>query len=359
MKTVLCYLNGQPDFEALYPLLARLNKRGNIRVEAKIRAKLIAQEPRISACCEMHEFWPKAVSKFAMKFLYRGDYLRADAVLTLNDPLWEQASRRHRANLVRKHQKKSIFVQHGVYQLAVNAPRKEGLTDYYSQLLLFWEWGTQNEVVLSEDAQNRVQTSGFLKAPVLDTKQIQARWAARLAKYRKVVLVCQSFKWAGDRFDVDSVTRFYALLDQFLSAHPDIFVILRSHRGKTRRNHKSHDNDLKKKFANISFSQSGEGELGSATIQDALSISDCLISPVSTTVLDAAFMNKPVAIWDEGNALFPELTTISTLDHFSDFVLETSGSDAGLVQLQRRFGKLDENLDKAAAQIERFMQSAQ
>ena len=62
-----------PDVESIYPILARLHKRGHIRVKALVYSKLMKKEPRLYDAFKAFEFIPELSSKLRMKLFYKKD----------------------------------------------------------------------------------------------------------------------------------------------------------------------------------------------------------------------------------------------------------------------------------------------
>jgi len=70
---ILAYLNGMPDVESIYPILARLHKRGHAQVKALVHSKLMKKEPRLYDAFEAFGFMPELSSKLRMKLFYKKD----------------------------------------------------------------------------------------------------------------------------------------------------------------------------------------------------------------------------------------------------------------------------------------------
>lgn len=350
--TLLAYLNGMPDVESTYPVLARLHQRGKVDVRAIVYSKLLRKEPRLPEAFQRFGFVPDAGSKLSMKLLYQRAIRKADAVLTIADPYHDTTTRKQRGTYMRKIGKQSLFLQHGAYQLGVNGALVEGEMDYYSKKLLFWEPLGENRALFAPGVTDRVSVVGFTKQNVLAPRDWGEEVTAWKNRYPRRLLICQSFRWGKGRYDADDISHFYGLIEEIIERNPDLGIIVRSHRGKVRRNHRSHDQELTAKYDNVLLSHYYSGPLAKATIQDTLDLCHAMVSPTSTTVLDCIYAGKPAAVFAENLEIFAELPQIDGPDALQAFLsqIETPGPEQE--QVRDRFGKLDENLDRAAQEIE-------
>lgn len=353
---LLTYINGMPDFESLYPVLAVLAERGNVDVQTIIYSKLLRKEPRLEAAFQRLGHRPVAASKLRMKFLFGEPMRNADAVLGIADPFWDTTTRKLRSKHVVRVGKPSIFLQHGAYQRGINARWTAEPMRYYSNLLLFWEPLGQNRELFDAQTVERVAPVGFTKEHVLPPKAVSPELATWLARYQKRIMICQSFRWGLGRFKKDHIDHFYDLVDALLRNHPDLGIIIRSHRGKIRRNHHSHDKALRKRHDNVMFSHQYSGAMAGYAIQDALALVDGMISPVSTTVLDCLYMGKSAAVFAEDAPLFKELPQIKGIEDAEAFIgsLDTFPSP-GERSVLTQFGAMDQNLLRASEAIEHFL----
>lgn len=352
---LLAYLNGMPDFESTYPVLARLQHRGHVRVRALVYSKLLRKERRLQPVFERMGFAPEPASKLRMKLLYQRDIRQADAVLTIADPNWDTITRKPRGTYMKKIGKPSIFLQHGAYQVGVNARRIEGEMEYFSDQLLFWEPLGENRALFTPDTAAKVKVVGFTKENILPQNRFGPEVSDWVARYPRRLLVCQSFRWGQGRYTSDHIDHFYDLLDQALTRNPDLGIIIRSHRGKVRKSHRAHDRDLARKHPNVLFSHYYSGPLAKATIHDAIDLVHGMISPTSTTVLDCLYSGKPAAVFAENLPLFAELPQIGDLAGLEAFAASLAAPDPVYDRVRARFGVLEDNLERAAEAIERRM----
>ena len=91
-----------------------------------------------------------------------------------------------------------------------------------------------------------------------------------------------------------------------------------------------------------------------ATINDVMALVDCVISHPSTTILDAVYDNKPVAVMNSFQPVFNSLPRVDTLEDFNKFI---KGDTANYTNkaLQEIYGNVSSNLEKAAQLVEKQM----
>lgn len=349
---LLAYLNGMPDVESTYPVLARLHQRGKVTVKSFVYSKLLKKEPRLKLSFEHEGLHPVSASKLRMKLMFKRDINAADAVLNIADANWDKTTRRQRNLHVKSIGKQSIFLQHGAYQIGINGAREDEPISFYSQKALFWEPLNSNSCTFTDQSKERIETVGFTKKNILPAKMWPPEvddWAAR---YPKRILICQSFRWGDGRYSDDAIGHFYALIDAVLTAHPDTGFIIRSHRGKVRNSHRSLDANLTKNHPNLLISKQYTGPLANASIHDVIDLCDAMISPTSTTVLDCIYSGKPAAVFAEGLSIFPEVPEIADRDTMEAFLANVDAQGPAMQRVKARFGELDTNLDRCAAAIE-------
>ena len=137
-------------------------------------------------------------------------------------------------------------------------------------------------------------------------------------------------------------------------SRPDIAFILRSHRGKRR-------NNIEQKIAkvcidcpNIIRSERHYGIMAMATINDVIALADCVISHPSTTILDAVYEGKPVAVMNSFQPMFECLPNVDNLDDFTKFIEDDTAREQNKT-LRKIYGNVSDNLDKAAKIVEQQM----
>jgi len=350
--TLLTYLNGLPDVESIYPILVTLNNREKINIKIIVYSKLLRKEPRLKDTFINENLIPEKGSKFSMKLAFWSEIKNADAILTIADPNNDTTTRKQRGVYMKKISKKSIFLQHGVFQVGVNKEIEVGKPlDYYSSKLLLWDW-KDTGLAISESSLNRSNIVGFIKKRILKPKIYENSISEWVKNFPYRLLICHSFRWGRERYTDSDIYKFYNMVEELVKRNPHLGIIIRSHRGKFRRSHRKIDRKLEKKYPNILFSRHYHGPLAGATIHDVIDLCDAMISPTSTTVLDCIYQKKPAAIFNEGLSIFNELPVIDGIDDIESFLETVKSQSYNFEKIYSRFGDMEENLNKAAEIIE-------
>ena len=350
--TLLTYLNGLPDVESIYPILVTLNNREKINIKIIVYSKLLRKEPRLIDAFINENLIPEKGSKFSMKLAFWSEIKNADAILTIADPNNDTTTRKQRGVYMKKISKKSIFLQHGVFQVGVNKEIEVGKPlDYYSSKLLLWDW-KDTGLAISESSLNRSNIVGFIKKRILKPKIYENSISEWVKNFPYRLLICHSFRWGRERYTDSDIYKFYNMVEELVKRNPHLGIIIRSHRGKFRRSHRKIDRKLEKKYPNILFSSHYHGPLAGTTIHDVIDLCDAMISPTSTTVLDCIYQKKPAAIFNEGLAIFRELPVIDGIDDIESFLETVKSESYNFEKIYSRFGDMEENLNRAAEIIE-------
>jgi len=349
---LLAYLNGLPDVESLYPVLSLLQKRSKLDIKVVVYSKLLRKEPRLKNAFVNQNLIPEKGSKFSMKLAFWSEIKKTDAVLTIADPNNDTTTRKQRGDYMKKINKKSIFLQHGVFQVGVNEEIEVGKPlDYYSSKLLLWDL-KDTDLAISESSLNRSDVVGFIKKRILSPKIYENSVSEWVKNFPYRLLICHSFRWGRERYTESDIYDFYNMIEDLVKRNPDLGIIIRSHRGKVRRSHRKIDRDLEKKYPNILFSRHYHGPLAGATIHDVIDLCDAMISPTSTTVLDCVYQKKPAAIFNEGLSIFNELPVIDGIDDIESFLETVKSNSYNFEKIYSRFGDMEKNLNRAAEIIE-------
>lgn len=355
LPRLLTWLDGLPTIEAVAPLLARIQARGVIEVRIFLPAGKFPSESAVAQELDSLGLTYVAVSRVRSKLLFQKDLSSGQAVLVTEDPALDRSSRRLRSQMVRKSGKPVIFLQHGAFQCGVNAPVQssaEAPLNYHSDLLLLWHCAAPEAAILSTESLRRAQVCGFIKKqflPSIDLNPALQDWTTRHAHR---VLLCQSFRWRGGRYDQKAIDDWYEMLDAFLAQHRDIGVLLRPHRGKAHRRHRSLDAALMARHQNLLVSRDQEGPLRGASIHDCLALCQSVVCPESTVVLDALYMERHVMIWDTQKLIFAELPRVKNINDIAPFARDPATVKLACDTVRARYGEINGNLNCAAHNIE-------
>jgi hypothetical protein len=343
------FLNGLPDFEALFPLLNVLADRGHLGLEVFMTSALARKEPRALPLLTGAGITPLVRPNRWLKHFYRPYLSRFDILLGLSDPLTDGTAHGRRTAAIARAGLPCISVQHGVIQRDWTYSRTGAPLPWASGLVLLYE---APERSVFGDAVEVARPVGFLKPGVFAPRPLASDTARGFADFRQRLLFCHSFRWV-DRFSQDQIRACYDLIEGFSRANPDVLTILRAHRGKRRAPMVELDRRLQA-CPNVVFSQQDSGPLKGMTMTDVLAASDLMVSTPSTALLDGLYMDCPAAVFANDSEKFealPQITDLAALQAFSD-VPDRFGTAYDAVRT--RFGRIEDNLLRAAEEIEVF-----
>lgn len=343
------FLNGLPDFEALFPLLKIMAARDRLGLEVFMTSALTRKEPRALPMLKGAGIVPVVRPNRWLKHVYRPYLRRFDILLGLSDPLTDGTAHGRRTAAIARAGKPCVSVQHGVIQRDWTYSQTGTQLPWGSGLVLLYE---PPEPSVFGDAAGIARPVGFLKPGVFAPRPLAPETARIFADHRKRLLFCHSFRWA-DRFSQDQIRACYDLIEAFARANPDVLTILRSHRGKRRAAMEALDRRLEA-CRNVVFSQQDGGPLKGLTMTDVLAASDLMVSTPSTALLDGLYMDRPAAVFANDSEKFealPQITDLEALQAFSD---EPERFAPAYDALRTRFGLVEENLLRAAQEVEAF-----
>lgn len=343
------FLNGLPDFEALFALLKVLAGHGALDLSVFMTTALARKEPRAAPMLRAAGMVPVVRPNRWLKHVYRPYLKRFDILLGLSDPLTDGTAHGKRTAEIARAGVPCVSVQHGVIQRDWTYSNDGTELPWGSGLVLLFE---PPEPSVFGEAAAIARPVGFLKPAVFAPRPLAPETAHSFAKYRQRLLFCHSFRWA-DRFSQDQIRACYDLIERFARANPDVLTILRSHRGKRRAAMEALDHRLQA-CPNVVFSRQDSGPLKGLTMTDVLAASDLMISTPSTALLDGLYMDRPAAVYANDSEKFealPQITNLGALQAFSDAPERFAPAyDA----VRGRFGRIEDNLARAAEEIEAF-----
>lgn len=353
--TLGAYLSGLPEFETLFPLLKRLNERGELELKIFLSSKLCRIEPRA----------PKLLNELRMPYRLlnsnRMKFRELNAVLLISDPYMDNPrSHKKRNRYLVKSKLPSIYFQHGVIQSNVNCdflseldfPKKQN--DYYATTAFLMEYPSQiHQTYFSKSALASVDISGFIRKPCFTANSVQPRVAQQLSNYDTRILFCHALHTKS--FTNEEIQTFHSTIYEFAKDNPRIGVIVRPHRGKRSRRCKPHERKIDRNCKNVHFMYRYYGPLKQMAISDALSISDMMISTPSTAILDAIYMGKPVAVYMNYHEIFANLFQITDAPSIQRFVSDSCNHREGAEKLISRYGNLDENIERTCLKVEQIV----
>ena len=346
-RRLLFFFNGLPEFEVMFYIALRLKERGIVQPVCFCPSEVLRREPRLKPMVEMSNLNITTYPSRWLKFFPKKWLKQGEVAMTMVDPTLDKSPNRSRSVAILEMGMPTIFIQHGVMQGRLNLFTGSKNIRYISEILLIFEKIITPEV-LSLETHKKTQIVGFIKPMLFPPRPPKKP----LPKHDRVILFCHSFRWKG-RYGKDDVSRFYNLVGKFAANHPDDLIIIRSHRAKSRALYRSHDKALSK-IPNIIFSHAYKGPLKGMSMTDVLELSDMCISTASTAILDSVYMNKPTAIYENDQPVFPTLPNVTGLDSLESFVSNPDISD--IAGVQSHYGQIENNIERCCEVIENTMQ---
>jgi hypothetical protein len=350
-KPVLgAFLNGVPDVENLFPILSDLHARGDVEVRVFVTSGLWWREPRVREVLKASgvKMLLRHNRLMKMPWYYKRLLRDVDAMLVIGDPKIDTSIFGKRSAAMIPLGKPTFWMQHGVIQNKIAQTLDGAVTDFYSDPIFYWVDPSHHSVELAPGVVERIRVCGFVKRPILRVKTPGAAFTNELARYRKRVLLCHTFR--GGEYDADQINWAYDMIRDYCHKNPDVAVIVRPHRGKERANYNAHDKALAKDCKNAYFSLQHRGPRKGMNMNDVLNLSDCLISTASTAILDGLYMGKPAAMIVNDRpqlATLPEITDVESLTAFIE-----GGFTAPMQEMVELYGDLDRNIAFVCREIE-------
>jgi hypothetical protein len=344
------FLNGLPDFEALYPTLDALARQPGVALHVFATTSLMRAEPRVRPRLADAGIVPTVRPNRLMKAApwYRRALREMDAALVLSDPLNDRTGHAPRSVAMATMGLPTVYLQHGVIQTDLTYRAHDRPVPFHSGLIVLFEPLDDRAAVFAPGVTDRMVVGGFCKSALLPHRRPSPSVMARLGRYRQRVLFCHSFRWDG-RYSDAQVNGFYDMIDRFCRAHPDIAVIIRAHRGKRRGTHRDHDRRLARAAPNVFFSFQHAGALRGLTMTDAVALCDRVVSTASTALLDALYLDRPTAVYLNDSDKFASLPQVSDADSLAAFA--GLGWTGGMQAVIERYGDPGANAGRIAARI--------
>ncbi len=346
-----------PEFETYFHLLNRLNERHELELKIYVTTRMCRAEPRVLQLYDEARIRVRKLPSKVMKYFSRGLFKGMDAVLVLSDPFLDRRPpHRRRIQHMVDLNLPTIFLQHGVIQGYINDYFKSEQLDYYSAQIFVMEYPKKiHQSNFTEDTLARIKVSGFIKKPCFVPNPLKPSIANRLSNYGIRLLFCQSFR--STMHSRKKIPSFYLMIEQFANDNPHVAVIVRSHRGKRRKEYADFDRKIAKKCTNVFLMYLHHGPLKRMSITDAISICDFVISTPSTAILDAIYMAKPAAVYLNEDSPFPVFSGLPQITdaHSIEKFINNECGNSGAESLISRYGNFDENINRTCAEIERLV----
>lgn len=358
MKKVVCFIAHPPHMESCLPILAELQRRGNVQVIPVISRRLKKIEPSLSAALKRLGLKPAFRSRFSLEVLSFFTMKRADAILTYGDPLALPKKIRLRDRYLVWSNTPSVFIQHGLMQEGITQDWEHLKPDWYASRILWWDdFDPKKAPFLTAETGARIRKVGFIKKNHMDPRVFPDALMQKLKSYRLRILVCTTIPGHEHRFDQANLEQTYAMFDEFCTRNSDVLILMRPHRGKQNTRGKEFDDALAQKHDNLIIMDRYSGDFAYTNIHDCLPLVDAAITHASSATLDAVYANLPTATlhnyWDS-LADLPQVTDLASLEAF---VAQIDSLDIFTNGTRKRFGELEQNVERAAKYVEEVAMS--
>ena len=309
-RTLGAFITGNSEFEAFNGILDRLKQRGILDIQIFAYRHFLRHQPY---CKEFFQkaglqmnIWPKRIYKLFPKPWINN----LDALLVITDPIRDTLKNPRRSRYLHAINFPTIYLQHGVIQRGVNNPDNPAgpPLKFNSKLIFFFEELAENRSMFSDDTLTSIHRSGFIKKPHVTPEA--SKYADILANFQKKILFAHQFRTKDHNSSVE-ISNFFRMVKAFAMEHSETAIIIRPHRGRPKKWHAEFDTHLKQVCPNVFFANQRSGLLKGAMMDDLLAVTDVLVSTPSTAILDALYMDIPVAVTINDSEIFKPLPQVN------------------------------------------------
>lgn len=358
-KSFGVFMDGAPMMEGFFHVLAALRDSDRIDLRVFVPSGYLRREPRARATFAQAGLRPIIVPNLVLKRFHGWWFRGLDAIISISDPYTDRSTYRPRGMAAMARDLPIIFVQHSAVQGGLNflMPLYDA-KEYASSLILTYTPMDHMAHHFTPDTMAKMRTVGFLKKFPMPLHQPTGELTQLLARFRKRVVLCHSFRWSMDRFENAEQGRFFAMVAQSAQDHPDILFILRPHRGKSG-GEIAQQHKFLAQNPNVIVSEADHGLLAGYALYDIIGFCDALVSHASTAVLDGLYGGIPAAVLAEtsGDLWFPTLPRVGDADSLSEFITTARIDDPAYQAQIAEFGQFEDNIQRARQAIETYLES--
>ena len=354
--TLGAYFTSPTEFETFHGILSRINQRSRLDVRILTYRKFLRSRPDCIEFVKNAGLDIDIRQKLLHRLIPMPWLKQVDALLVTGDPAWNKHKPlQHwiRTKYIRSSRLPTIYFQHGIVQLGINAKDNtlQIPIEFHSELIFFFEELAENCSMFSDASILRIHRSGFIKK--LYVSQRASSIAEQFSKYQMNLLFAHSFR-THHNTQIEMLS-YFRMLKEFALAHPRFAIILRPHRGVSKKWHAKFDNELNRDCPNVFFASRRNKYLADASMADLLAVTDILVSTPSTAVMEALYFGIPVAITLNNAKQFQGLPQVNDIDSLTDFVRDPSIFQNNYDDIRQKFGDLDQNIDNACEKIESYL----
>ena len=356
--TIGAFITGDAELELLYGIIDQLKKSDVLDIRILAYSHFVRRNEYCKTLVQDTDLevsiWPKHIYRILPQ-----PWLNSiDALLLIEDPKCDMS--KSWRNWIRNRYLQSIglptiFFQHGIIQSEINIIDSEPTSpvDFYSDLIFVFEDLGGNSHKFSKDSVKKINKSGFIKkAPITP---LVPKYLDLLCKYEKKIIFAHDFS-TNDYTNIE-MSKYFAMVKEFALGYPNFAVIVRPHRGKEKKWHKTFDDALRQACPNVIFSNRRSGLLKGASMADLLSITDYLVTPPSTAILEALNMNIPIILTKTDLECFEILPIANDFESLETLINNINNYHEFFKAFRDRYGNLDDNIKRTCKIIESYVSS--
>ena len=275
-------------------------------------------------------------------------------LLVIQDPLRDGKNPRRRRYIIESNFT-TIHLGHSVVPddyIERRILKGSELLEFHSSLIFEYENLAESGSIYSAETLAKMQRSGILKKFHITPEA--SKYADILAPFHKTVLFAHEFR-TRKRFSNTQMSEYFQMVKIFASENPNIALIMRPHRGRVKEWHKRFDDEMRQKFSNVFFSNQKNGLFKGALVNDLLKNSHALVSTPSTAVVDACYMNVPVAVALNDDKKYNDLPQVNDVGSLKKFVNNTDAYNDSFARIRNHYGNIESNIERTCERIESFV----
>ena len=353
-RTLGAFFTGDAEFQTFHGILERLKQRGHLKLRTFIYSRFLRQQPHSIEYFHHADLQPTILLKRIFELFPKHWLKGIDALLVIQDPLRDGKNpRRSRyiieSNFTTIHLGHAVTPDRNIQRHILNGSE---LLEFHSSLIFEYETLPEGRLIYSAETLARMQRSGILKRFHITPEA--SKYADMLAAFQKTILFTHEFRTKG-RFSSTQMLEYFQIVKTFASENPSIALIMRPHRGRAKEWHNKFDTELQQKCSNVFFSNHKSGLFKGALVNDLLKNSHALVSTSSTAIVDACYMNVPVAVTLNDDKKFNELPQVNDVESLEQFVGNPQAYNNSYARIRNHYGDIESNIERTCEHIEHFV----
>ena len=353
-RTLGAYFTGDAEFQTFHGILMRLKERGQLNIRTIAYSRFLRQQPYCKDVFLHSDIQPTIRFKRIFELFQKTWLNGIDALLVIRDPLFDPSNPRRR-RYITENNLTTIQLGHSVYpEHLIRRRITSGLEplDFHSELKFEYEELPEFRSIFSAATLRKIHYSGLIKRFHVTPEASQ--YAEKLSSFENTMLFTHEFRITG-RFSDSKMFQYFQMVKAFAIENPNTALIIRPHRGRAKPWHKEFDAELQKKCSNVFFANHKSGLFKGALVNDLLKVSDALVSTPSTAIVDAVYMDVPVAVALNDDSKFDNLAQVNDFQSLMEFIRDPSAYSGSYARIRSHYGDIDVNIERTCEKIESFV----